>query len=111
MKAVILPDTVTELGHSAFYNCTDLESIVLSNGLTTIPNYALGGQSKLTEVVVPASVTDITQGAFVSCETLRIVKFQGNAPLNYLEYFLADERKGNYTVYYHKDATGFTSPK
>lgn len=111
LTTVILPKTVTEIGYNAFYNCTDLESVTLNEGLITITDGALGGQSKLTEIVIPASVTDMGEEVFNYYNTLQAVKFEGNAPVNYQTKYPEWLHDVNYTVYYHKDATGFTSPE
>ena len=114
IKTVILPKTITELGDSAFYNCTSLESIALNEGLSTISDGALGGQSKLMEITIPASVAKMSEGAFWNCTTLKAVKFEGNAPEDYrtdLIYAGGPEQNFSYTVYYHRGAIGFTSPE
>ena len=102
----------------AFGNCTQLESVVLNNGLIAIDSQAFGGQSKLTEIVIPASVTDIDEMFCDYNNSLRAVKFEGNAPQNYrtetTKSFvnpLKEYGYMSYTVYYHKGAAGFTSPE
>ena len=114
IKTVILPKTITELGDSAFYNCTNLESIALNEGLSTISDGALGGQSKMMEITIPASVAKMSEGAFWNCTTLKAVKFEGNAPEDYrtdLIYAGGPEQNFSYSVYYHRGAIGFTSPE
>ena len=114
IKTVMLPRTITELGDSAFYNCTGLESITLNEGLIVISDGALGGQSKLTEIIIPKSVTKMTEGAFWNCSTLKAVKFEGNAPEDYrsdLVYAGETEQDFSYTICYHPEASGFTSPE
>ncbi|MBR2988403.1 MAG: leucine-rich repeat domain-containing protein, partial [Clostridia bacterium] len=64
--SVVLPDGIKELSGGAFKGCTNLSSINLPDGLTAIDNYALS-QTKLSEIVVPGSVTRI--GNFLeNCE-------------------------------------------
>lgn len=114
IKTVILPRTITELGKSAFYNCTNLESIILNDGVSTILDGALGGQSKLTEITIPSSVVKMSEGAFWNCTSLKAVKFEGSAPEDYrtdLIYAGGPEQNFSYTVYYHEGAAGFTSPE
>lgn len=111
LTTVILPKTVTEIGYDAFRDCANLESIVLNEGIVTIEDGALGGQSKLTEITIPASVTVMGEEAFRNCSNLQVVKFQGNAPEDYQTQFKKNVGDVHYTVYYHKEATGFSSPE
>ena len=70
--------------------------------------------SKLSELVIPSTVTHIEELSFSYCLSLTKVKFHGSAPADYVNadldrnlYGLSDVR---YTVYYHEGAEGFTSP-
>jgi hypothetical protein len=61
-------------------------------------------------------VKDIKEMAFSSCTALEKVMFEGDAPASYIEISaITGERDEpwyvSYTVYYHKDAQGFTSPE
>ena len=112
IKTVVLPKSVRELSRGAFAVCANLESVTLNEGLTTIGGSALCGKSKLTEIVIPASVTKMDETIFDGCDTLQAVKFEGDAPEEYL-YKYPELLTGatNYTIYYHQGATGFTSPQ
>lgn len=67
-----IPNTVTEIGESAFYRCFYLNSIVIPNSVTTIGVAAFYGCS-LTEVDIPHSVTTIGDYAFTNCTSLTSV--------------------------------------
>ena len=54
----------------AFYECSGLESVTLSDRVTSIGNYAFSGCSGLTSVTIPESVTSIGGSAFSSCSGL-----------------------------------------
>ena len=62
-KKVILPPTIKEIEHHAFFMC-ELESINLPEGLVTIGNYAFGRCKKLKSLYVPNSVKSIGTMAF-----------------------------------------------
>ena len=62
--------TVTAIGGSAFYYCSDLTSVTIGNSVNTIGNSAFSGCSGLTSVTIPNSVTIIGEGAFISCSGL-----------------------------------------
>ena len=108
IKEVVLPQSVKTIGNSAFADCANLESIVLNEGLITIDTYAFGGTSKLKEIIIPKTVVNMNEDAFYSCETMERVKFEGNAPADYVSGL---PQMPNYTVYYHEGAEGFTSPE
>ena len=52
---------------------------MISNGVTTIENYAFAYCTSLTSVVIPDSVTTIGELAFRSCNSLNAVYYKGTA--------------------------------
>lgn len=62
--------TVTDIGYSAFLNCTGLTGISLPATLKTIGQQAFSGCSVLTSVNLPASVTGLGASAFAYCSAL-----------------------------------------
>ncbi len=69
-KNTVIPNSVTSIGSSAFYNCTGLTSIVIPNSVTSIGSSAFYGCTGLTSIVIPNSVTSIGGSAFAYCENL-----------------------------------------
>ncbi len=65
-KNSVIPNdgSVTEIGYSAFYGCSSLESIEIPNCVTRISKYAFYNCSSLTSIVIPDSVTLINLFAF-----------------------------------------------
>ena len=57
VETVILPDTMKDIEYGAFYKCSNITSITLNNGLERIGPKAFHGTSKLQELVIPDSVT------------------------------------------------------
>ena len=47
LKKVVMPDSIKELGHTAFYNCLELEEVVLSNNITLLAHNTFKNCSKL----------------------------------------------------------------
>ena len=68
-----IPDSVTTIGDSAFYNCSSLTSVTIPDSVTTIKEYAFCGCSSLTSVTIPDSVTAIGYYAFCLCDSLTSV--------------------------------------
>ena len=109
IKTLTLPESLRILSEEAFADCYYLKSVTLNNGLTTIEKYAFKNVNVLTEIIIPESVEIITETVFDSCFHLKKVMFEGNAPISYT---LPDVKVYgmDYTVYYHANAKGFTSP-
>ena len=67
IKSVIIPNSVTSIGESAFSDCSSLTSINIPNSVTSIGESAFLGCSKLTSITIPGSVTSIGYCAFYNC--------------------------------------------
>ena len=66
----VIPNSVTSIGDSAFYDCRSLSNIVISNSVTSIGDSAFEGCKSLGSLVIPNSVTNIGKGAFKWCKSL-----------------------------------------
>ena len=63
IQSVVIPSTVRTIG-SAFKNCKDLTSVTLSEGLTSIWEYAFYGCTSLQQIRFPDSLREIHSDAF-----------------------------------------------
>ena len=70
VTSVVIPNSVTSIGYSAFYGCTGLNSLTIPNSVTSIGDYAFAGCSGLTSLTIPSSVTIIGDGVFSDCTGL-----------------------------------------
>ena len=59
-----IPNSVTNIGTNAFYNCRGLTSVDIPDSVTSIGGYAFSGCTGLTSVTIPDSVTSIGYYAF-----------------------------------------------
>ncbi|MBR7099295.1 MAG: leucine-rich repeat domain-containing protein [Clostridia bacterium] len=73
--------SLSYIGPHAF-SCSALESLELPSSLKNIKEQAFESCSKLVEVVIPASVTTIGYGAFMSCHSLQSVQIAAGGTLN-----------------------------
>lgn len=74
IKKIVMPDTVTYIGESAFADSSDgvpLEEVVLSKNLKTIGPWAFSGCFELKSIDIPESVNEIENGAFSGCYSLK----------------------------------------
>ena len=60
---VILPDTITAIGESAFANCTDLERVTLSSSLISIGARAFSGCTSLSEIRCSSLLSTVLIGS------------------------------------------------
>ena len=82
-REVVIPSTVTyeseeynvtSIGVFAFERCSsDLISVTIPDGVTTIGDWAFGFCRYLTSIMIPESVTEIGESAFEDCRSLRSV--------------------------------------
>lgn len=77
---IIIPETlnyknktliVSSIGYKAFYNCTDLKSIVIGDSVNCICEFAFYGCNNLTSITIPNSVIRIDNYAFENCDSLK----------------------------------------
>ena len=74
LASIVLPDTLTYLGDSAFEGCTGLVSITLGKDLSAIGEKAFKGCVNLTAIVLPDAVSYIGANAFEGCASLTEIR-------------------------------------
>ena len=72
-QSTVIPDSVTEIGGSAFHGRTVLTSIEIPDSVTEIGECAFQGCTRLTSVEISDSVTEIGCYAFACCGLINIV--------------------------------------
>lgn len=77
LTSVQIPDTVTEIGSNAFYNCSSLKSVTIQDNkpscVKKIGRQAFMFCSELTDIPILDSVTEIGSESFHHCEKLDTV--------------------------------------
>jgi len=79
LEDVALPATLTGMGDGAFTDCASLKRLVLPDGFTTIDDnwgYSFAGNTALTEVVWPVSLTD--GSLFAEAPALKTIYYRGS---------------------------------
>lgn len=66
---------LTTINNNAFYNCSQLRSIVVPNGVTTLDSYAFQLCTSLVSVTLPTTLTEIQSNAFKNCSALTAIEF------------------------------------
>lgn len=77
LTSIEIPDSVTEIGDCAFQGCTRLTSVEISDSVTEIGCYAFACCG-LTNIVIPDSVTNIGDSAFNNCTGLTNVEIHSS---------------------------------
>jgi BspA type Leucine rich repeat region (6 copies) len=64
MQSVTIPDSVTNFGDAAFYDCEGLANVTIGAGCASIPDGAFYQCFSLEKIVIPATITAIGHDAF-----------------------------------------------
>ena len=72
LESVTIPNSVTSIGNNAFTH-SNLTSVTIPNGVTSIGGYAFEGCIYLESITIPNSVTSIGESAFRECSSLQSV--------------------------------------
>jgi|GEM_PF-322046 len=74
-----IPDTVTQIGASAFEGCAQLTEVTIPNTVTDIGDSAFKSCNGLTSITIPQSITEIQASTFQWCSGLTSVTFSQSA--------------------------------
>ena len=102
LSTVIIPNSVTSIGNQAFDGCLGITSITIPNSVTDIGLRAFYGCSSLTSITIPESVTSIGAGAFGACSNLPVTD-----NLRYADTYLVGVVDNTQSTYNIKDGTRF----
>ena len=84
--SIVISEGIETISDYAFENCLNLSKITMPDSITTIGNYAFKGCSNLSGITIPNNVTNIGISAFEDCSSLTkiiipdsVKKINGNA--------------------------------
>ena len=75
---VVIPDSVKLMGAKAFYGCDNLKNIKLSSNLKKIEEDTFSRCNSLETIEIPDSVEEIERMAFLRCPSLKSIKLSKN---------------------------------
>ena len=67
---ITIPEGITEIADSAFYNCRELTGVIIPDSVTKIGRSAFSGCGKLSKITIPSCVKEIGFRAFEYCDLL-----------------------------------------
>ena len=76
ITSVVIEPGVTSIGSLAFYECSNLTSITIPSGLTSIGEQAFGNCTGLTSITIPSGFISIGDYAFWNCTGLTSITIQ-----------------------------------
>ena len=76
ITSVVIEPGVTSIGSQAFYECSNLTSITIPSGLTSIGEQAFGNCTGLTSITIPSGLISIGDYAFWNCTGLTSITIQ-----------------------------------
>ena len=78
LVSISLPEGVDRISHSAFMGCSNLTSIIIPDNLQYIEGFAFNGCSNLSAIDIPNDVSVIYESAFEGCGKLTEIVLPGN---------------------------------
>ena len=78
LEGVSFPEALQKIGASAFYGCSSLEEAILPWNLNFIGSWAFKNCTKLQTVRIPKAVTSILTDSFSGCSDLTIYGYSGS---------------------------------
>lgn len=70
LTSIIIPESVSEISHSAFSGCSGLKNITIPKDITFIGDWAFSGCSGLSSITLPEKITSIGNATFENCTGL-----------------------------------------
>lgn len=80
VERIVVTEGVTSLSDYAFFGCENVESVTLPTSLERIGKLSLYGCKGLRNITIPSAVTEVGDYAFARAEGLNQVVFEGTAP-------------------------------
>lgn len=73
LQSISISSNVESIGSSAFFNCSSLKSITIPDMVTSIGEYAFSGCTGLRTINIPVTLTSINRYTFQNCSSLESI--------------------------------------
>lgn len=73
LESIIIPENIEKIENTTFCNCTNLSSVIIANSVKSIGSSAFSNCTNLTTVNIPDSVASIGENSFKNCTNLRSI--------------------------------------
>jgi len=94
LKSVVIPGSVENIDAYTFEGCKKLKKVIIKDGVKTIGLFAFGDCTSLTDIIIPASVTDIEfqfthckETPFNGCCNITVHCQKGSYVENYIYFY------------------------
>ena len=94
LKSVVIPGSVENIDAYTFEGCKKLKKVIIKDGVKTIGLFAFGDCTSLTDITIPASVTDIEfqfthckETPFNGCSNITVHCQKGSYVENYIYFY------------------------
>ena len=94
LKSVVIPGSVENIDAYTFEGCKKLKKVIIKDGVKTIGLFAFGDCTSLTDIIIPASVTDIEfqfthckETPFNGCSNITVHCQKGSYVENYIYFY------------------------
>ena len=81
IQSIFIPSSVKKIGDSSFWECINLNSISITEGMTFIDKYAFG-KTPIQSILIPSTVQTIATGVFNECTQLQSIAFHSLPKVN-----------------------------
>jgi hypothetical protein len=106
-----VPNSVTNVGITAFFDCVNLIGITIGNNVISIGDSAFSGCNSLTNVTIGANVTSIGVNAFYDCPSLAAITVNSNnSVFSSVAGVLFDRNQTSLIAYPEARAGSYTIP-
>jgi hypothetical protein len=87
LQSICIPSSIETISNLCFYNCTNLSILTFDTGckVSNLGGYAFQDCSSLQSICIPSSIATISSRCFCNCTNLSIVTFEAGARVSTLD--------------------------